>query len=250
MPAMTQLWPALLLPSVAGVDLAHFHAFSPLHWLTLAVCVLAIIFASALGHKLRLRPNATAELRWRHLQGWFCLVIYTLYVAWLMLPRNFSWPESLPLEFCDAGLLVAAGALLGKKRWLRGLLYFWAFVFTSQAFATPVLQKGPATPEFWLFWCAHLAILNAAVYDLAVGKFRPAFEDATRSYVISFFYATALLILDNLTGWNYGYVGPSKPGATTLIDALGGYPLRLLWMLLIAAAGFALAWLPWLRRKN
>jgi uncharacterized membrane protein YwaF len=89
-----------------------------------------------------------------------------------------------------------------------------------------------------------------AVYDLVVGKFRPAFSDFVRSYAISFFYSAALMVLDIRTGWNYGYVGPTKPSTTTLVDALGEFPLRVLWMLLLASVGFVLAWLPWARNNK
>lgn len=229
-----------------------FRPFTPLHYLTLLGCAAFVGGSVFIGKKLQHRPKAAAEPGWRNAQGWLCLVIYALYQIWLWLPQNFRWDESLPLEFCDMGMLVAAGAMLGRARWLRGLLYFWLTVFTIQAFITPVLQKGPARPEFWLFWLAHTSIANAAIYDLVVGKFRPDLTDAVRSYVISFFYAAALLIVDNLSGWNYGYVGPFKPATPTLLDALGDYPLRLVWMVLIAAAGFAIAWLPWaiVRRRR
>ena len=226
-------------------DEAGFRPGTPAHYLMLLASVALIALAVGVGLVLQKRADKSAEARWRRALGCFCLVIYAAYEIWLLLPQNFSWPESLPLEFCDMTLLVAAGALLRRAPWLRGLLYFWMCVFTIQAFATPVLQKGPATPDFWLFWSAHAAIAMAACYDVIVGKFRPAFADATRSYAISFLYAAALLMLDNLTGWNYGYVGPFKPATPTLLDALGDYPLRVVWMLLIAAAGFFIAWLPW-----
>lgn len=227
-----------------------FHAFTLAHLITVLACAGLVILSASLGRKLQYSAHSEAEPHWRQVQGWLCLAIYVAYMAWLLLPKNFDWEESLPLQFCDMGMLVAAGALLTRRRWLRGLLYFWMMVFTLQAFVTPVLLKGPATPDFWLFWGAHTAIANAAIYDLVVGKFRPALEDAIRCYVISFFYAAALLVLDNLTGWNYGYVGPLKPSTPTLLDALGDYPLRVVWMVLIAAVGFTLAWLPWVRKKS
>jgi hypothetical integral membrane protein (TIGR02206 family) len=223
-------------------EAAGFHAFTALHLWAVLGSAAFIIAASTLGRKLQ---NGVGEPQLRRALGWLCVAIYVVYQAWLWLPRNFSWPESLPLEFCDMSLLVAAGVLLLRTRWLRGLLYFWAVVFTVQAFITPVLQKGPSSPAFWLFWSSHASIANAAVYDLVVGKFRPTLADGVRSYVISFFYAAFLLVLDNLTGWDYGYVGPFKPATPTLLDALGDYPLRVVWMMLIAAAGFFIAWLPW-----
>jgi hypothetical integral membrane protein (TIGR02206 family) len=232
---------------LAASETPGFRAFTMAHYLTVATCTAVIAAVTWRGIYLKNTHSAAAERRWRRALGGFCLVIYAAYLAWLWLPENFGWTVSLPLEFCDMALLVAAGVLLTEMKWLRGLLYFWTWVFSIQAFVTPVLQKGPTTVDFWLFWLAHGAIAGAAVYNLAVDGFRPTFADAARSYVISIFYAVGLLVLDNFTGWNYGYVGPAKPGTPTLLDALGGYPLRLLWMALIAAAGFALALAPWAR---
>jgi hypothetical integral membrane protein (TIGR02206 family) len=231
------------LMMLAAID-PGFRAFTPLHYGTVAGCVLIMASITGLGWNLQ-RHHPSAEKNLRHAIAWFCLGLYFAYPAWLWQPRNFRWEQSLPLEFCDMALLVAAGALLKKSGWLRGLLYFWATVFTLQAFITPVLQYGPTTPDFWLFWGAHLGIVGAAVYDVVVGKFRPVWTDVTRSYVISFFYAATLMILDALTGWNYGFVGPSKPLTPTLLDALGDYPLRIVWMLLITAVAYTLVWLPW-----
>lgn len=226
-----------------------FRAFTALHYETVAVCVLLMAGLAGLGCHWRSRQPA-AETKLRRGIAWFCLAVYAVYLAWLWQPRNFVWDRSLPLEFCDMGLLVAAAVLLTNTAWLRGLLYFWATVFTLQAFLTPVLQQGPATPDFWLFWAAHFGIEAAAVYDVVVRKFRPTFVDAMRCYVISVLYGVVILILDLLTGWDYGFVGPNKPSTPTLLDALGPFPLRILWMMLITAVGFALAWLPWARNKK
>ncbi len=236
--------------SLAAADAPGFRAFTATHYLVVAGTAAAAAGIAWMGIYLRCAHGAGAQQWWRRALACFCLGVYAAYQIWLWRPENFKWTVSLPLEFCDMALLVAAGVMLTGTRWLRGLLYFWACVFVIQAFLTPVLQKGPATVDFWLFWLAHGAIACAAVYDLVVGKFRPSFADAVRSYVISIFYSVVLLVLDNLTGWNYGYVGPAKPGAPTLLDALGGYPLRLLWMALLTAAGFALVWLPWARQQR
>jgi uncharacterized membrane protein YwaF len=56
-----------------------------------------------------------------------------------------------------------------------------------------------------------------------------------------------LVALDAITGWNYGFVGPSLPTQKNILDFLGPYPLRLLWMALIGAFLFTLLMIPWLR---
>ena len=222
-----------------------FQAFTAEHYCTVAGCACMMATAAGAGVCLHRIHGPKAERRFRRTLGWAAIGVFVFSVIWNVLPQNLDWEVSLPLQYCDLGLLVAGGALLTNARWLRGLLYFWGTVFTVQAFATPVLDSGPDTVTFWLFWAAHTAITGSCVYDLVAGGFRPVFSDAMRSYLISFGYGFVLLVLDNLTGWDYGYVGPGKPGAKTLLDALGGYPTRVMWMALLAAAGFVIAWLPW-----
>ncbi len=221
-----------------------FTAFSAMHFWTVMVCLAVMVVMTGLGGVVQ-RRSERAEWWLRHIYGWLCFGVWGFSVTWYMQRVHFVWKESLPLQFCDMGLLVAGGVLLTRARWLRGLLYFWTCTFTVQAFLTPVLDSGPTSMNFALFWLSHTMIAGPALYDVVVGKFRPQWSDAVRSYVISFFYAALLMIVDNLTGWNYGYVGPTKPGARTILDVLGDYPLRVLWMVLIASFGFLLVWLPW-----
>jgi hypothetical integral membrane protein (TIGR02206 family) len=230
------------LPFLATDAEPGFRVFSALHFGTVAACAGVMAAGASAGIYFHRAHGPQVEQKLRR------TVVFSS--VWYVLPQNFDWPISLPLEFCDLGLLVAGGAMLLNARWLRGLLYFWGTVFTIQAFLTPVLQQGPASIEFWLFWISHTCIAGAAVYDMVAGRFRPSFRDGVRSYVISVGYAFCLLVLDNITGWNYGYVGPTKPGTPTLLDALGPYPMRAFWMAVVAAVGFLIAWLPWARVKQ
>jgi uncharacterized membrane protein YwaF len=58
-------------------------------------------------------------------------------------------------------------------------------------------------------------------------------------------YVAIILPLDLAFGWNYGFVGPSKPEVLTLVDALGPWPERLALIVLLVAGAMALALLPW-----
>src|ERR1700722_258957 len=101
---MLQDRPASIEPMMlALVDVPGFRAFSPLHYLTVAVCVALIAGIAWLGCQWRLGKSAS-EVKLRRSLGWFCLGVYVVYLAWLWQPRNFAWERSLPLEFCDMGL--------------------------------------------------------------------------------------------------------------------------------------------------
>ena len=84
--------------------------------------------------------------------------------------------------------LIAPLALLTLNRWLRAILYFWAFTLTVQAFIQPNLVHGPATAVFWLFWLQHTIIIAYAFYDLVVLRFRPDWRDLGRVYIVSAIY--------------------------------------------------------------
>jgi uncharacterized membrane protein YwaF len=47
-------------------------------------------------------------------------------------------------------------------------------------------------------------------------------------------------------GWNYGFVGPGKAGAPTLVDKLGPWPWRLAPLSGLAIAAMLLVWMPWI----
>ena len=157
----------------------------------------------------------------------------------------FSWENSLPLHFCNLANLIGAVAVLGPWRLWKAVLYFWSVTLCVWGFLTPVIGGGYGTLEFWVFWCYHLFIPLAVVETFVVQRFRPGLADLRNAWLLTLCYMVALVILDAACGWTYGFVGPSKPSAPTLLDVLGTYPLRLLWMSLIASGLFVLAWLPW-----
>lgn len=221
--------------------LHEFNAFTPHH----AVVVLACGgFMAGLAMLARsMAPAAERRLR----MGWSLSVVgWQLFMlAFWLSPRNFGPSESFPLHLCDLAVWLVPVALLTEHRWARTLLYFWAIGLSTQAFATPVLTEGAGDWRYWSFWVGHTQIVGSAVYDLAVRRFRPMLGDLALAVGAGLAYAAAMFALNLRTGWNYGYVGPSPAGARTVVDALGPWPLRVVWIVLLAAFAQTLAWLPW-----
>jgi uncharacterized membrane protein YwaF len=54
-----------------------------------------------------------------------------------------------------------------------------------------------------------------------------------------------VLPLDLAFDWNYGFVGPGKPEARSIVDALGPWPERLAVIFALVAGVMALLLLPW-----
>ncbi|MEM7628066.1 MAG: TIGR02206 family membrane protein [Planctomycetota bacterium] len=220
---------------------AEFHAFSLHHAVVIAVCALVVIGLCLLGRWAGTR----AELRLR--RAWIAVLIawQAWMLVWWLLPANFEPQDSYPLHLCDLAVWLAPVALLSERRWSRGLLYFWAIGLSTQAFATPVLSEGAGEWRYWSFWIGHTQIVGSAVYDIVVRRFRPHAGDLGFAVGVGAAYAAAMFAFNVRTGFNYGYVGPSSPGPRTVLDALGPWPLRAVWVVLLATLAQVLAWLPW-----
>jgi hypothetical integral membrane protein (TIGR02206 family) len=213
-----------------------FNAISALAWLlVIALIVLAARRARAAGRELPVR---------RCIAG-FALVTWVYMQVWYMTPPQRDPAVSLPLHICDIASLLMPFALLLQRRWMRAVLYFWAFGFTLMGFITPVIDTGPAHIKWWLFWLNHAIVVGGAVYDLAVLGFRPTRRDLITVLVVSVVYAAIIIPIDAATGWNYGYLGPTRPDVPTLVDVVGPWPLRIVWIALISAVILVALYLPW-----
>lgn len=186
-----------------------------------------------------------AEPKFRRALGWSTLGM-TLFSAIGYVTYAVDEPgKYLPLQICDIAGMVAPLALLTGWRPLRAVLYFWGIGLTTQGFITPIVTQGPDDWMFWWFWMNHFVIVFAALYELIVAGFRPDRRDLLRTVGITAVYATIIFFFDRATGWNYLFLGESKPQATTLIDALGPYPLRVVWIVLLALLMHLLVYAPW-----
>jgi uncharacterized membrane protein YwaF len=105
--------------------------------------------------------------------------------------------------------------------------------------------------KYWLFWVGHTAIVGSAVYDMVVRGFRPTLRDlgfallTTYTLSMSIFYFDVLLTDLVKEPISYWYIGQSKPDKPTVIDKLGRWPLRVLWVALIVITDFILLWAVW-----
>ncbi len=224
-----------------------------MHGLCLVACLLIVGLYVWLARRYRETPHRVALERW---VGLGCLATWLGNTAFWMWPSWFAWEQALPLHYCNLANVFGAIAVLTRRRLFQALIYFWALALCIWAFLTPTVRMGPLHAQFWIFWLYHLFILLAVAHVLVADQFRPEGRDLRHVMVFTAIYTGVLIVVDYLGGWNYGFVGPSKPESTTLIDALGPYPLRLLWIVLLAAVALSLCYLPWYaarawrRRRN
>jgi hypothetical integral membrane protein (TIGR02206 family) len=176
---------------------------------------------------------------------------YVVANTWPLLPNHFDWAWSLPIHVCDLAMLTVPFVLATGYRPARALLYFWGFGLCTQGFFTPDLLDGPVRVGFWMFWLAHYTVVGGAIYDVARG-FRPTWKDSRLAIFTGLVYMGLVLPLDILLGVNYGYVGPSRPGQPTIVDALGPWPWRVPVIIILGMLATAATMLPWevMRRRH
>lgn len=210
-------------------------------WLQHIGCVIA--FTAVMGVVIlrtrRARDAATVRSVELILVG-FGLLASAIVNWWWLRPAHFVIQKSLPLQLCDLAGLIAPFALLTHARWLRTLLHFWGLGLSSQWMFTTVAETpdgavaGPAHIEYWISFILHASIIGSGWFDYFVGKYRPQWRDCFFAIGAGVVYLFAMLALNSAIGANYAFVGNSMPGATTIVDFLGPWPLRIVWIALLA----------------
>ncbi len=222
-----------------------FAPFTLAHGVAVLACVAAVAAVCLIGKRYN-SPSGHDRLRLG--LGVFGLVWQLINTAYFCRPSGFDWGTSLPLQICDITGFLAPLAMLTRWRVLRSLVYFFGFGLSTQAFITPIVRFGPESFEFWIFWVSHSIIVGYAVIDLVVLGYRPSLRDLLTVMAIGVGYVTAMMGINQLLSAhraNYGFVGDVRMSSPTLIDRLGPWPLRVVWMGMIANAGFVLLWAVW-----
>lgn len=219
------------------------NALSWQHLAALGVFAVVVGVVVTLGRRWRFGASEqrVGARRLRIGVGLLGLVAWGQSFVYYLLPARFAWSKSLPLELCDLAALIAPLAILTGRRTLRAVLHFWGLALCTQFLVTPV--HAPGTPAFYVGWVLHAGIIGSALFDAFGLGFRPGWRDLRTGVLAACAYLAVILPFDIATGFNYGYVGASRPGPPTIVDALGAWPLRVVWIGLIAAAAMTVVML-------
>lgn len=246
----TALGSAVLGAEVLGLDVwSEFRPFGLWHGVVVLVCAGVMAGAALWGRSM----GVGAERSLRRTIALTTLVWQGLINSWWMFLAPAGAGDPWPLHVCDIAALLGGVSMLpsmGGQRWMRTVLYFWGIALSTQAFVTPVLTVGLSSPAFWSFWVGHTQIVGIAVYHVVVGRYRPAWRDVRFVAGLSVGYAMLVTPMNIELETNYGYIGPSLPDKPTLVDALGPWPRRIYWMILIGLAAQVAAWVPWAVRAR
>ncbi|MCR9076664.1 MAG: TIGR02206 family membrane protein [bacterium] len=216
---------------------SEFRAFTTFHWLVFAICVGSMALLCVIGKRL-LRRGEDHEARFRKLLAWSIILSQGFIFARRFV--YFDLQDSLPLHMCRLGVIIAAWQLLTLDRRARSLTLFWGLGLSSQIFFTPYLDVGYGHLSFWIYWLNHVQIVGVAIYDIVVLGYRPRFRDLRFATLAGVIYALITIGLNVLLGTNYSYLGEGQHDGSSIVDKLGPFPQRTIWMIVGAFVIFCL----------
>jgi hypothetical integral membrane protein (TIGR02206 family) len=212
-------------------DLPPFVPFGGAHLGALASTAL---LALLLARLVRARPGFAPAVRGAIAFGIVALLAFELTVGaregWL------GWQTVLPLELCDAALVLAVLTLLRPRRAPAEVVYFWAGSGTLLALLTPELQWSFPRWEFVVFFGLHgLVLVAASVLVFGLGL-RPRPGAPWRVFGLTAGWAAFVGLVDFALGANFMYLR-AKPSVATPLDWMGPWPV---YIGVSAAVGLAL----------
>jgi hypothetical integral membrane protein (TIGR02206 family) len=197
-----------------------------------------------LVRQVRARPRLGTVVRWALAAGIVVLVAFELTVAgregWL------GWMTVLPLELCDAALVLAVITLLTPRRAPAEIVYFWAGSGTLLAMLTPELPWNFPRWEFVVFFGLHGLVLVASLVLVFGLGLRPRPGAPWRAFGITVGWTAFVGLVNLALGTNFMYLR-HKPLVATPLDWMGPWPVYVLTGAAVALVLFHLLALPFLR---
>jgi len=210
----------------------------------LTVIFLTIVLPFALAAVVRRTRSQRLE---KIITGVLSAVLILNYVIYLMFISSrgvVAWQQLLPMQLCDWGMIVVIVAMCtGNQRWFE-VAYFWGIGGTLQAVLTPNLRFGFPDWRFISFFTSHSGIIVGVVFLMLTRRYRPYPMSFVRVWLWTEFYFVVTLIVDELTGVNYGFLR-HKPEAFSILSFLSdSRPLYLLELHGVALLFFLVLYVP------
>ncbi|HHW66304.1 MAG TPA: TIGR02206 family membrane protein [Epulopiscium sp.] len=217
-----------------------FHAFSYAHLTTIFV----IVFLSFMIYQFRERLREDRINQWmRYAMGVALLIQQSLLYLWYHVNGLWSFAVSLPLNLCEAAVLLCIVLLFTGSKRIYEVLYFWSIGVLS-AIITPDLNGyNPSHFMFYHFFITHGLVVIAVLFMTFVNGYRPQRSSVGRVMLITNMYMFFVAFINIITGGNYLFLR-QKPVAFSIMDYLGPWPWYILSLEGVALVGFILAYLP------
>ncbi len=220
-----------------------FEAFTAEHVVLMAGFVVVCFLLAALG---RSHCGTAREVRFRRA---FALLIpcFTVPMQVLqLLPGDFDFAKSLPLQLCDFAWIAAVVDLWTRHWAATALVYFWGLTLTVQGILTPSLSELFPDPRYFMFWGMHFFTVWAAAYLTFGLGVRPSWRSYRLTVAVTAVWAVIVMVFNSLVGTNYGYLN-RKPAVGTLLDLFGPWPGYVVAEIALVAGVWALMTWPWTR---
>jgi hypothetical integral membrane protein (TIGR02206 family) len=209
-----------------------------------ATLVCVAVLSIALAAVVRARPAAAPVLRW--LLGAAILGLAAFEILTGAREGWLGWKSVLPLELCDAALVLTLLTLVRPRVATAEVAYFWATSGSLLAMLTPDLQWSFPRWEFVVFFGLHglvLASVSMLVFGLGL---RPRRGAPLRVLAITAGWTAFVGLVDLLLGTNFMYLR-EKPPSPTPLDWMGPWPAYIAGGALLAFVLFELLALPFRR---
>jgi len=157
-----------------------------------------------------------------------------------------GWKTVLPLELCDAAMVLAVVTLLRPRRVTAEVVYFWAASGSILAMLTPDLAWDFPRWEFVVFFGLHGLVLAAALVLVFGLGLRPRPGAPWRVFGITAGWAAFVGLVDLVLGTNFMYLR-EKPSVATPLDWMGPWPVYVGVGAVVALAAFHALALPFRR---
>jgi hypothetical integral membrane protein (TIGR02206 family) len=201
----------------------------------LVAILLIVSIPVGLGLAVRMRASRRID---RAVAACLALLLATNYLGYaiyLWQHQLLFWQQALPFQLCDWAMVTIIVALLTKRRSWTEVSYFWGIGGTFQAILTPNLQVNFPDIRAISFFVGHGGIVAGVIYLLIARRFRPTLGSVWRTLAWSQLYLVTTLLLDHLTGVNYGFL-LHKPFVPSILDYLSDTR----WLYLVGLEGLAL----------
>lgn len=223
-----------------------FEMFSAAHYAALLAA--SAVFASIILLRRKLRkPSVNRMFRWATAVVLLCCEV-TLQASYLIMDEwSFG---SLPLQLCSITLLIAAALLMTGSKRLYDIVFFLGILGALQALVTPNLDQTFPHFRYFHFFIAHIGIIAAGLFLIAVERYRPTYKSVIRAWIWLHIVAIPAAAVNYMTGYTNFMFLARKPGTASLLDMLAPWPWYILQLeIVVVVLCLALLWTVALVRK-
>ncbi|WP_169083345.1 TIGR02206 family membrane protein [Paenibacillus sp. PL91] len=209
-----------------------FEMFSAAHFVGLAAAIVVFVGIIVFRKPMR-KPAVNRKVRY----GLASLLIVCEASLQLSYFLDHSWGVgSLPFQLCSLMVLVSALLLFSNKKNLYDVVFFLGSMGALQALLTPNLDETFPHFRYFHFFIAHIGIIGAALFIMAVERYRPTIRSVLKAIVWLHVLAVPAAITNTVTGTTNFMFLAHKPGTASLLDLLGPWPWYLLQLEVIVFA--------------